>query len=42
MALEWSDFKILLALARAGSLAGAARDLQVDGSTVSRRLAALE
>ena len=42
MSLEWSDFKILLALARAGSLAGAARDLHVDGSTVSRRLAALE
>ena len=39
---EWSDFKVLLALARAGSVAGAARDLQVDHSTVSRRLAALE
>jgi DNA-binding transcriptional LysR family regulator len=39
---EWSDFKVLLALARAGSLAGAARDLKVDNSTVSRRLAALE
>jgi DNA-binding transcriptional LysR family regulator len=42
MALEWSDFKVLLALARAGSVAGAARELQVDNSTVSRRLAALE
>jgi DNA-binding transcriptional LysR family regulator len=39
---EWSDFRILLALARAGSLVGAARALQVDNSTVSRRLAALE
>jgi len=42
MAPEWSDFKVLLALARAGSVAGAARQLQVDSSTISRRLAALE
>lgn len=42
MTPEWSDFKVLLALARAGSVAGAARALQVDNSTVSRRLAALE
>jgi DNA-binding transcriptional LysR family regulator len=42
MAPEWSDFKVLLALARAGSVAGAARSLQVDTSTASRRLAALE
>lgn len=39
---DWSDFKILLALASAGSVAGAARELQVDHSTVSRRLSALE
>jgi len=39
---EWSDLKILLALARGGSVAGAARELGIDGSTVSRRLAALE
>jgi DNA-binding transcriptional LysR family regulator len=39
---DWSDFKILLALAEAGSVAGAARELQVDHSTVSRRLSALE
>jgi DNA-binding transcriptional LysR family regulator len=39
---EWSDFKVLLALASAGSVAGAARALAVDNSTVSRRLAALE
>lgn len=39
---EWGDLKILLALASAGSVAGAARELQVDHSTVSRRLAALE
>ena len=39
---EWSDFKFLLALSRGGSVAGAARLLGVDGSTVSRRLAAAE
>ena len=39
---EWSDFRVLVALARAGSVAGAARELHVDHSTVSRRLAALE
>ena len=39
---DWSDFKVVLALANEGSVAGAARVLGVDGSTVSRRLAALE
>ncbi len=39
---EWNDFKILLALSRGGSIAGAARLLGVDNSTVSRRLAAVE
>jgi DNA-binding transcriptional LysR family regulator len=39
---DWSDFKVLLALAKEGSVSGAARSLGVDGSTVSRRLAALE
>jgi DNA-binding transcriptional LysR family regulator len=39
---EWSDLKIILALSRAGSVAGAARALAVDQSTVSRRLTALE
>jgi DNA-binding transcriptional LysR family regulator len=39
---EWSDFKVILALGRSGSVAGAARALAVDHSTVSRRLAALE
>jgi DNA-binding transcriptional LysR family regulator len=39
---EWGDFKVLLALGRAGSLAGAARMLGVDASTVSRRLGAVE
>lgn len=40
--LEWSDLRVLLALSRAGSVAGAARELRVDSSTISRRLAALE
>ncbi len=39
---EWSDLKIILALSRAGSVAGAARSLGIDQSTVSRRLTALE
>ena len=41
-ALQWDDLRFLLALHDAGSLASAARALKVDGSTVSRRLAALE
>jgi DNA-binding transcriptional LysR family regulator len=39
---DWNDFKVVLALAAGRSLAGAARVLGVDGSTISRRLAALE
>src|ERR1041384_6640774 len=39
---DWNDFKVLLALASGGSVAAAARELRVDGSTISRRLAALE
>ena len=39
---DWNDFRIILALGRAGSVAGAARFLNVDPSTVSRRLAAAE
>ncbi len=39
---EWNDFRVILALGRAGSVAGAARLLGIDGSTVSRRLAAAE
>jgi DNA-binding transcriptional LysR family regulator len=39
---EWSDFRYFLAIARSGSLSGAARLLQVDQSTVGRRLATLE
>jgi DNA-binding transcriptional LysR family regulator len=39
---DWADFNLVLALARGGSVAGAARILGVDNSTVSRRLAAME
>ncbi|WP_035715523.1 LysR family transcriptional regulator [Azorhizobium doebereinerae] len=39
---EWSDLRFLLAVARAGSLTGAARQLGVEHSTASRRIAALE
>jgi DNA-binding transcriptional LysR family regulator len=39
---DWDDLKVLLALSREGSVAGAARELNVDHSTVSRRLAAIE
>ncbi len=39
---EWGDFKVILALSQGGSVAGAARILGVDGSTISRRLAAME
>jgi DNA-binding transcriptional LysR family regulator len=39
---DWNDLRVLLALGRAGSVAGAARLLGVDTSTVSRRLAAAE
>lgn len=42
MELDWNDLTVLGALARGGSVAGAARVLSVDASTVSRRLAALE
>ena len=39
---DWDDFKIILALAQGRSVAGAARILSIDHSTVSRRLVALE
>lgn len=39
---DWNDLRHLLAVARGGSLASAARSLGVDPTTVSRRLAALE
>ena len=40
--LHWDDVRLFLALCRARTLGEAARTLQVDQSTVSRRLAALE
>jgi DNA-binding transcriptional LysR family regulator len=39
---SWSDLRYLLAVHRAGSLLGAARELRVAQSTVGRRLQALE
>lgn len=42
MTIDWNDVRFFLALQRAGSLAGAARHLGVDPTTVGRRLAALE
>lgn len=41
-AFEWSDLRYFLAIARSGKLTVAARRLEVEHSTVSRRLAALE
>lgn len=39
---DWNDFRHFLAIARAGTLVGAAKALGVEHSTVSRRLNALE
>ncbi|MEI2300986.1 LysR family transcriptional regulator [Ensifer sp. MJa1] len=39
---DWENLRHFLAVARAGTLSGAARALKVDHATVSRRLAALE
>ena len=39
---DWDDVKALLAVARSGSTAGAARELKVNQTTVARRLEALE
>ncbi|MBU2935521.1 MULTISPECIES: LysR family transcriptional regulator [Pacificibacter] len=40
--MNWDDFRLLLALARAESLGGAARLLRLDATTVSRRIKAVE
>jgi DNA-binding transcriptional LysR family regulator len=40
--LDWDDLRVLLAVARCGSLNAAAQSLGNDQATVSRRLAALE
>lgn len=40
--LDWNDLRYFLAVSSAGTLVGAARELGVEHTTVSRRLAALE
>jgi DNA-binding transcriptional LysR family regulator len=40
--MNWNDLKVCLAIAASGSLAGAARELDLNHSTVFRRLNALE
>ena len=40
--MNWDDLRVVLAVARAGSLSGAARSLRVTHSTVFRRLTAIE
>jgi len=40
--LSWDDLEVFLAVCRAGTLSGAARQLKVDHSTVLRRVGALE
>jgi DNA-binding transcriptional LysR family regulator len=40
--MNWDDVRIFLAVARAGQILGAARRLEVNHATVSRRVAALE
>lgn len=40
--MEWSDIRIFLAVARSGSLGGAARELGISHPTIGRRLRALE
>lgn len=39
---DWDDIRFFLAVARSGTISGAARDLQVNHSTVSRRVQGLE
>jgi DNA-binding transcriptional LysR family regulator len=40
--MNWEDLRIFVAIASAGTLSGAARQLSVDQATISRRLATLE
>lgn len=40
--LDWDDIRVFLAVAKAGSTAGAGRTLRMDPTTVARRIAALE
>lgn len=39
---NWDDLRVFLAVARAGTLSGAARTLRVNHSTVFRRIGAFE
>ncbi len=40
--MSWDDYRLILALHRTGTLRGAAKNLGVNHSTVSRRLACLD
>lgn len=40
--MNWNDLRIVLALGRSGTLAGAARALEIDATTVGRRVAMVE
>jgi len=40
--MNWDDLKIVLALSRCGTMSGAAKQLDVQHSTISRRIKALE
>ncbi|MGJ7575100.1 LysR family transcriptional regulator [Variovorax sp. RB2P76] len=39
---DWEDLRHFIAVARSGTLSGAARELKVDHATISRRLSSLE
>ena len=40
--MQWDDLRIFLAVARDGSISGAAKRINVQHSTVSRRIKVLE
>ena len=40
--MDWDDMKLVLAICRAGTLSGAARDLGVNYSTIFRRICGIE
>ena len=40
--LDWNDLRYILLLSRTGRIAGAARELGVNETTVARRIARLE
>ena len=39
---DWNDIPLVISLARTGSMSATARELEVDASTISRRIAAVE